>query len=164
MEYAPPDVVHYYSERTRVSLELPAGWVEIDAGDRHEIYAPEGSDDDDGGWVTPRLVVKVVDSLFTDPETYLKLSQQLRDSMEDAESVGRETLEVDGFDGVEDVFRYSEPSVNRRVTQLQVFVQVGQAVFSLTGVVDAKAEADALGAFRDAVASIRFIMTWPQEP
>jgi hypothetical protein len=161
MEYASPAVVHHYSDRTRVSFELPPGWIELDPAERLAMYIlpPEDPDADDPA-VSPRYIVKVVDGLLIDPEAYRQLAQELLGQpMEQLETLSHEAAEVDGFDAEVDVFRYHEPSVDRLLTQVQAFVQVGQVVFSLTGMVDATLEDDARPVFEQALASTRFVLT-----
>ena len=164
MEYASPSTIHLYSSRTRVSLEMPPGWQEADDGDRQVIYAPEEAfADDPGTRVPPKFVVKVVDVLLADQTSYLQLAQQLLDTpMQDLERISHETIEVDSFDGVLDVFTYHEPEADGPVTQLQVFVQVGQVVFSMTGLVDPATRDAYLPVFRQAVESVRFIIPWKE--
>jgi hypothetical protein len=160
MGYAVPESVHFHSAQTKVSLELPYGWQEQETGDHHAIYAlEEGRARQEGLDYPPRFVVKVVEVLVQTPDAYQELAQSMRSlPAQDQEFVSHSAQTVAGFEAVVDVFSYLEPAVDSRVTQYQVFVQVGQVVFSLTGIVQETHKAAYLGVFEAAVASVRFIV------
>jgi len=164
MEFDPPSVEHWFSYQTRVSLELPPGWKENVVGARHVVYglvAPETEEPD--LVVPPVFIVRVVEGLLDHPESYLELSRELLASeWTELEPEAHETIRVDDFDGVLDVFSYREDEVDARVTQLQVFVQLGQLCFGLTGVVGTEAREKYLPVFQDAVRSVRIIVPWPE--
>ncbi len=164
MESAPPTLVHHFSYTTRVSLELPPGWLGDEAAERQVIYADAGVDPVGGDAAfQPKLVVQVAEAPLPDPEAYRVLSRELLASpLEELEPVAHEDVTVDGVDGVLDVFRYRDPGGDARVTQLQVFTQLGEVGFSFSGVVEAQHEEAYLPVFRAAIASVRFIFPWPE--
>ena len=95
-KFPAPDRVHFFSPRTRVSLELPVGWVEEEVGDHHVVYA---LDDAEGAGLPhpPKLFVTVVAMLLEDPDASGQLSQQLLDTpMENLEVQSHEATHIDG--------------------------------------------------------------------
>jgi hypothetical protein len=165
MGYLAPDAIHFYSHRTRVSLELPVGWQEQETGERYAIYALGGDRAQQRGLEhPPKFVVKVVDVPVPTPDAYRELAQNLVSlPAQNLEIIFHSDRKVDGFDGVVDVFTYYEEAVDSLVTQYQVFAQVGQVVFSLTGMVQETHKAAYLDVFEAAVGSVRFMVAWPDE-
>jgi len=154
MRYPKPDVVHFFSHETKVSIELPTGW-ELDETDvRFAMYrAPQNTFGQ-----APTLIVRVLDVQIADPEGYQKLAQQMLDlPREDMHLFSRDTLQVDGFPGTVDVFSYYQDIVAQQVIQYQVFVQVEQVVFSITGMAEQESGETYLPVFEAAVRSVRFI-------
>jgi hypothetical protein len=163
MGYLAPQAIHFYSAQTKISLELPLGWQEQEIGDHYAIYALEDERARQEGLAhPPKFVVKVVEVLVQAPDAYKTLACELISlPAQNLEIISHGDREVDGFDGVVDVFSYYEESVDSLVTQYQVFAQVGQVVFSLTGVVQETHKGSYLDVFEAAAESVRFIVDMP---
>ena len=154
MRYPRPDVIHFFSDETRVSLELPDGWKLDETDVRFAMYRAA----QDAFGQAPTLIVRVVDIQTTDPGAYKKLARQMLElPRKEMRVISRSAVTVDGFAGTVDVFSHYQDVVAQRVTQYQVFVQVERVIFSITGIVAQESQKAYLPVFEAAVQSIRFI-------
>lgn len=159
-DYSNPDYVHFFSHETKVSLELPIEWEEEEENEGMATYAYGVDEDEEPEYeYPPRLMVKTIGIPSGQPDAYRKLAQQMIDMpARDKKIVSRDTQEIDGHEGTVDVFSYYLDDAGGLVTQYQVFVQISNVIFSITGMVEDKHGEELLPVFGAAAKSIRFIL------
>ena len=157
--YAPPPARHFFSYRTRISLELPLDWEQEDTDhEAQERYVADG--EDAGGDAasppsTPRLLVSVVPGPPDEPAGREVVANGIMAELGPTGPVRREPFEVDGFDAT----LYSFPAVQGEAP-LVVRLCTASADDRIVAVVAsalASGEADLDTVVRSALTSIRVI-------
>ena len=146
--------IHFFSYETKVSLELPAGWSELQELVGAAIYGYDDADSQS----SPRFVVKTIalptSTAGADQSILAGIIQAARPIQMLNEPI---TVDIDGFSGQMAIFTFQPSGLSTVMLQHQVVVQVDQIVFSLAGVVEASAQAIWLPVFEAIGQSVRFI-------
>ncbi len=154
MSYTPSPLKHWFSHKTRVSIELPIGWEQDEEDERLVIYRDTSAAHE---W-PPTLLIRVIHIPFAADEPHLELARQIVDvSRPNKQILSHSKMDVDGFDGVVDVLSYDEEQVGHTVIHYQVFVNVPPLIYSFSGMAQREHAQSCLPVFRAAVQSVRFI-------
>ena len=163
-------VLDFFSHESKVSLQLPVGWEEMEEGDGYVIYYESLDDDDDSSEDSdnsdqakpshdPKLIIKTFGLPAAEPLAYRQLSAQILNQPRQRQEILSQTIgEVDGFEATIDLFTYFDEPEACTITQYQVLVQIAeQIVCSITGMTEDSLKEKYLPVFEQAVQSIRFI-------
>lgn len=151
-----PERIHFFSWSTKVSLELPVGFEEVDEVDEINaaMYADDLDDDDPlGGRVLVRASAV--------PEGDDAAWQHLADASartDDRTLAWQRDLEVDGLDCRLQLLRYTQDDLDVEVVRVEAFAQAADIVFSITGLAPADREAEYVPAYEHAVTTARFVL------
>ncbi len=163
-------VLDFFSRESKVSLQLPVGWEEMEEGNGYVIYY-ESLDDDEDDFVEesdnpvesqhdPKFIIKTFAIPAADALAYRKLSEQvlLGQKRSKQEIISQSLIEVDGFEASLALFKYWDEDEDCQVFQYQIFVQIAeQVVCSITGITEDSLKDEYISVFEEAVNSIRFI-------
>lgn len=155
--YAPPPARHFFSYRTRISLELPLDWEQEDTDhEGQERYVADRDADEIAVESTaPRLLVSVVPGPPDQPAAREIVANGIVAELGPAGPVRREMFEVDGFDAT----LWSFPAVQGE-TRLAVRVCTASADDRIVAIVASAAATDEApfdAVVRSALTSIRVI-------
>jgi len=159
-------LLDFFSHESKVSLQLPVGWEEMEEGKEYVIYYESLADDDDEDNLNPlksshdpKLIIKTFALPSADLNAYRELSAQIISQQNQRQEILYQTTnKVDGFDASIDLFTYWDEKEQCTVLQYQVFVQIAeQIICSITGMIEDSAKNEYLPIFEQAVESIRFI-------
>lgn len=174
-DYRPPDVRHYFTRRTRVSLELTFDWEEDEeaADDNTAVYVWADDDDEnvDGGegvagdQPRPRIAVALYPAPPGSVDAALRIGEKVVAQLggspppsEASDGGAVEEIEADGFRGERRTFACQLPQGQEARVRLTLF-QVGDFVASLLAILPVwRGDIEPLiASFDAAVASVRFI-------
>lgn len=151
-----PTRIHFFSWATKVSLELPVGFEEVDEVEEinSAMYADDLDDDDPLGG---RVLVKATAVPVGEDTAW----QGMADAS--ARLPGRSLdwqreLEVDGCDTRLQLLRYRQDDPDVDVVRVEGFIQAGNIVFSVTGLAPAAAEHEYVPAYEQAVTTARLVL------
>jgi hypothetical protein len=156
MEY--PELIHFFSWATRVSIELPVGFEEYleDAETNSAIYADD-LDDEDGELPGCRVMTKMTAVAVDSAGAYRELAAaSARIGERSIES--REECTVDGAPGLRQILVYRDEEAELDVIRHETFVQVENVIFSITGIAPAARREEYLPALDHASRTARFIL------
>ncbi|MFA9444517.1 hypothetical protein [Egicoccus sp. AB-alg6-2] len=156
MSVRTPSRVHVFSWATRVSLELPVGFVQAD--EAPEINAAVYADDlDADAPLGGRILVKAVPVPPGDEEAAGDLADVSAELPGRALEWRRE-IEVDGRDAVLQLLRYRQEDLDVEVVRLEAYVPTGATVFSLTGLAPTHAADRYVPVFEQAFSTARLVL------
>ena len=123
------DTIHFHSHQTGVSLELPPDWrVEVER-QGEAIYA---SANREGVPVTPKLIIKTF-TVPDDPDAWQAVADQMRWGAGKQRLTSRQT-KLSMVPARIDITAYDAPELGQRLFHLQTFCQIGDVVFSISGI------------------------------
>ncbi|MFZ4730744.1 MAG: hypothetical protein ACOYMQ_19050 [Pseudanabaena sp.] len=162
-------VLDFFSRESKVSLQLPVGWEEMEEGNGYVIYY-ESLDDEDEFFEEsdnpvetphdPKFIIKTFALPAADALAYRKLSEQvlIGQKRQQQEIISQGFIEVDGFEASLSLFKYWDEDEDCKIFQYQIFAQIAeQIVCSITGITEDSLKDTYLSIFEEAVNSIRFI-------
>lgn len=154
--------LHFFSYETKVSLELPVGWEELEEDIGLAIYGDELDDEAEEveiGKLDPKLTLKTFAISTSEPEAFKKIADQtLNVPKKNQQVLQRKIREVDSYPASVDLFTYEDEEIGGAIAQYQVFVQIADVICSITGIVDLQDQEEYFPVFEEAVQSIRFIL------
>jgi hypothetical protein len=156
MDY--PELVHFFSWETRISIELPVGFEEYmeDGETNSAIYADDLDDEDaelPGGRVMTKLTAVAVDSAGAYRELAAASARIGDRSVE-----SREECTIDGAPALRQTLAYRDEDAELDVIRHETFAQVGNVIFSITGIAPAARRDEYLPALDRASRTARFIL------
>ena len=162
-------VLDFFSRESKVSLQLPVGWEEMEEGNGYVIYY-ESLDDGDNfveesdnpieSQHDPKFIIKTCAMPAADALAYRELSEQvlLGQKRKQQEIISQRLIEVDGFEASTALFKYWDEEEDWQIFQYQTFVQIAeQVVCSITGITEESFKDEYISVFEEALNSIRFI-------
>lgn len=156
MTVTTPERIHFFSWYTKVSLELPVGFEEVDeVGEVNAAMYADDLDEDDplGG----RVLVRAT-AVPEGDTTAWRQQAEASAGIDDRRLEWRRDLEVDGLDTCLQLLRYTQDDLDVEVVRLEAYAQAADIVFSITGLAPADREDEYLPAYEHAVATARFVL------
>lgn len=156
MTVTAPERIHFFSWYTKISLELPVGFEEVDEVDdlNAAMYADDLDEDDPLGG---RVLVRATAVPDGDADAWRKLAEASA-RIDDRTLDWRRELEVDGLDVCLQLLRYTQDDLDVEVVRVEAFAQAADIVFSITGLAPADREDEYLPAYEHAVTTARFVL------
>lgn len=143
--------VHFYSDQTRVSLELPVGWVEAEKGERSASYVSR-----EPGAEGASLAVTVTRVRDDEGGSHERLLAALLGRPGGAVEERAERT-VDGLPAVEAVV--ARDTEGARFVEAHVAAQTSDLVWAFSVMAPYDDRDRTLAVFRDAVDSVRLILS-----
>lgn len=151
-----PSHIHFFSWATKVSLELPVGFEEAveDESTNSAVYADDLDEDDPLGG---RVMTKATAVPQGADDAYQRLADESA-GMEGRTVSSRTETEIDHLPAVQQVLRYHQDDVETDVVRHETWAQVGDVVFSITGLAPEDRAGEYLAGFEHASGTARFIL------